>query len=261
MSQRFEKVAQRRIEERSERIRNAQKARFDLKLNPFFSRPSHRVIKESEHLQESPRGLITIPTDPLKSNNNNNNKPKQIIIRKTNRLSTKEDDDESGILVPEINYTDLYETLSAIIKRPIIKSATSCHRTTTTTESIKKLKPIFPSDYKTKYRHLVLLDKIAHIYIQLVVILGHKTMTGVQFRSFAKYVYRILLVNDVDLFLNSICGILNETILAPSIDILYYQILRKWQQFVLRTPSTGRIFILYVRDFGRLTKGIFDRFP
>jgi hypothetical protein len=238
MSQRVEKVAQRRIEERSERIRSAQKARFDLKLNPFFSRPPHRVIKESEHLQESPRGLITIPTDPSKSNNNNN-KPQQIIIRKTKRLSTKEDDDESGILVPETNYTDLYETLSAIIKRPIVKSAISRHRTTTMTESIKKLKPIFPSDYKTKYRHLVLLDKIAHIYIQLVVLLGHKTMTGVQFRSFAKYVYRILLVNDVDLFLNSICGILNETILAPSIDILYYQILRKWQQFVLRTTSKG----------------------
>ena len=43
------------------------------------------------------------------------------------------------------------------------------------------------------------------------------------------------------LFSNSICGIINETITAPSIDILYYQILRKWQQFVLRTTSTGKI--------------------
>ena len=43
-------------------------------------------------------------------------------------------------------------------------------------------------------------------------------------------------------FLISICGIINETITAPSIDILYYQIQRKWQQFVLRsTTSTGEI--------------------
>ncbi|CAF4495754.1 unnamed protein product, partial [Rotaria magnacalcarata] len=43
-------------------------------------------------------------------------------------------------------------------------------------------------------------------------------MTGGQFRHFA-----------------NICGIMNESITAPTIDILYYQILKKWQQFVLRT--------------------------
>ena len=46
-------------------------------------------------------------------------------------------------------------------------------------------------------------------------------------------------------------GIINETITAPSIDILYYQILRKWQQFVLRTTLTGEIlfkkFLIYLK--------------
>ena len=31
-----------------------------------------------------------------------------------------------------------------------------------------------------------------------------------------------------------------KTITAPSIDILYYQILRKWQQFILRSTSSGK---------------------
>jgi hypothetical protein len=33
---------------------------------------------------------------------------------------------------------------------------------------------------------------------------------------------------------------MNETITTPSIDILYYQMLRKWQQFVARTTLTGK---------------------
>lgn len=42
----------------------------------------------------------------------------------------------------------------------------------------------------------------------------------------------------------SICGIISETITAPSIDILYYQILRKWQQFFLRAASAGPSVLL-----------------
>ena len=42
------------------------------------------------------------------------------------------------------------------------------------------------------------------------------------------------------LFFDSVCGIINETITAPSIDILYFQILKKWQQFVVRTALTGK---------------------
>ena len=59
----------------------------------------------------------------------------------------------------------------------------------------------------------------------------------------------------LDFSLVSICGITNETITAPSIDILYYQILRKWQQFVLRsTASTGLPFAAFIEAFFLLSQ-------
>lgn len=225
MAQRVEKVAQRRVDERSEKIKSARKTRFDLKLNPFFSRPSDSITKEFIRLQQeqqqqqqmSPQKvLITCPTQTTDASQANNNqssspshtqlstnidtKPKQTttkIIRKTKKSIDSSDDDESGTpagLVVETNQsirTNLYQTSSSTIKRSTIKSATNRHITTTDAVmigSIKKLKHIFPCHYKSRYRHLFLLDKIAYIYIQLVIMLGHKTMTGGQFRSFAKYV-------------------------------------------------------------------------
>jgi hypothetical protein len=222
MAQRVEKVAQRRVEERNEKIKSARKTRFDLKLNPFFSRPIDSITKEFVRLQQEQqqqqqiqpqRVLITTPTDSLQSNNNqtsyNSNGQtatnvdiisKQIttkIVIKTKKLPDSTDDDESGTPAASVIETNqntrsnLYQSPSPTSKRPTIKSATTRHSTTTdavTVGAIKKLKLIFPSTFKTRYRHLFLLDKIAYIYIQLVVMLGHKTMTGGQFRSFAKYV-------------------------------------------------------------------------
>jgi hypothetical protein len=273
MAQRVEKVAQRRVEERNEKIKSERKTRFNLKSNPFFSRPPDSITKEFARLQQEQqeqippqRVLITTPTnfiDSIQLNNhqtsnilnshsssNMNIKSKQMTT-KTNKLLDSTDDDESGTPTASIietnqnNRSHLYHSPSPTIKRPIVKSATTRHIATTDTAiigSIKKLKIIFPLNYKSKYRHLFLLDKIAYIYIQLVIMLGHKTMTGGQFRSFAKYISILFFFYLIFvLFLISICGIINETITAPSIDILYYQILRKWQQFVLRTNSTGRI--------------------
>ncbi|CAF3565005.1 unnamed protein product, partial [Rotaria sp. Silwood2] len=257
MAQRVEKVAQRRVEERNEKIKSARKTRFDLKSNPFFSRPSDSITKEFVRLQQEQQEqiqqqkvLITSPTHIIDSSQINNNQKSLIsntqslinldgkstspkIIKRTKKLVDSTDDDESG--TPETRLVEtnsnirnnLYQTLSNTIKRSSIKSASNRSIITTDTivvGSVQKLKMIFPLSYKTKYRHLFLLDKIAYIYIQLVIMLGHKAMTGGQFRNFA-----------------NICGIINETITAPTIDILYYQILRKWQQFILRNSSTGRI--------------------
>ncbi|CAF4657120.1 unnamed protein product [Rotaria sp. Silwood1] len=265
MAQRVEKVAQRRVEERNEKIKSARKTRFDLKSNPFFSRPSDSITKEFVRLQQEQQEqnqqqkvLITSPThitDSLQINNNQKSlisntqsfmnidgkstSPK--IIKRTKKLIDSIDDDESGTLetrLVETNsniHNNSYQTSSlstTTIKRSSLKSASNRSMITTDTVivgSIQKLKMIFPLNYKTKYRHLFLLDKIAYIYIQLVVMLGHKTMTSGQFRNFA-----------------NICGIINETITAPTIDILYYQILRKWQQFVLRTSSTGKNIKNYI---------------
>jgi len=226
MAQRVEKVAQRRVEERNEKIKSERKTRFNLKSNPFFSRPPDNITKEFAKLQQEQqeqipqqRVLITTPTnltDSLQSFNNNNNnnhmspvrnlqssptmdiKSKQVttkIIRTIKKLSDSTDDDESGtpaasvIETNENNRNYFYHIPSPTIKRPIIKSASSRHISTTDAAmiaAIKKMKIIFPLNYKSKYRNLFLLDKIAYIYIQLVIMLGHKTMTGGQFRNFAK---------------------------------------------------------------------------
>lgn len=218
MAQRVEKLAQRRVEERNEKIKSARKTRFDIKSNPFFSRPSDTIGKESERLQQEQieqlqqHILMGYSMDPSLSNNNQSlntsitqstntfdgrfkiNSPK--IMKRTKKAVDLTDDDESG--TPEGKSmdnnqtfrTNMSSTSSSPIKRSALKSATNRSVITTTELSvigpIKKLKMIFPLNYKTKYRHLFLLDKIAYIYIQLVIMVGHKTMTGAQFRSFAK---------------------------------------------------------------------------
>lgn len=223
MAQRVEKVAQRRVEERNEKLKIERKTRFDLKSNPFFSRPPENITKEFARLQQEQqeyippqRVLITTPTNLMDSIQSNDNpqvsavfnvqsssimdtKSKHITtrtIKKTKKVFDATDDDESGTPAASVIETNqnsrshLYHSSSASIRRPIIKSATTRHITTaeaTMLGAIKKMKLIFPLNYKSKYRHLFLLDKIAYIYIQLVIMLGHKTMTGGQFRSFTKY--------------------------------------------------------------------------
>ncbi|CAF2048900.1 unnamed protein product [Rotaria magnacalcarata] len=260
MAQRVEKVAQRRLEERSEKLKSARKTRFDMKLNPFFSRPLESIAKEfvrqqqEQQQHEQKRFNHPYPTHPIiasqvhedftpytfSNNNNNHSQPigsPRKIIRRTKKLNYPiDDDDENGLPVA----TTVGETVVlANIKQSSTRSAS--HRPGTTDaamlKSINTLKLIFPAEHSTKYRHLLLVDNIAYIYIQLVVTLGFKTMTGGQFRHFA-----------------NICGIMNESITAPTIDILYYQILKKWQQFVLRTTLTGLPFAAFIEAFFLLSQ-------
>ena len=226
IAQHVEKVAQRRVEERNEKIRIARKARFDLKNNPFFSRPPDVISKEFARLQqeqlktqqqsEIQRVFISSPHHALVTNQNQSLNSsmtenridgqqqskavhRRISVRATKKsLHSADEDDESGNLtsvVGENNQRVRSGTVPNVSgtnnKRTINKSAST--RLLTTNDamkigSIKRLKLIFPANYKSKYRHLLLLDKVAYIYIQLVVMLGHKMMTGGQFRSFAKYV-------------------------------------------------------------------------
>jgi hypothetical protein len=52
--------------------------------------------------------------------------------------------------------------------------------------SMKSLQVIFPSTSQTKYEDMFLLEKIAFIYIELVVKRGHKSMTNWPFRNLAR---------------------------------------------------------------------------
>ncbi len=203
MAQRFEKVAQRRVDERNEKLKSARKTRFDIRLNPFFSRPLESIAKEcvrqqQEQIQiEQKKQYHSSPTHPIilaPSNEpitpytqfNNHTQSIKKPIRKLKKLhyATDDDDHESG------SPTTTISSLSETIKRPIIKSILVRPATIATDatmiRSIDNLKLIFSLNHKTKYQHLFLIDQISDIYIQLVVILGYKTMTGGQFRNFAK---------------------------------------------------------------------------
>lgn len=216
MAQRVEKVAQRRVEERNEKLKSERKTRFNLKSNPFFSRPPENISKDFARLQQeqqeqiSPQQvLITTPTTLNESSHGTMRQISPISDRKsrlttasksqmkTRKLANSIDDDESGSPIAGLDSSTgqssrnhLYHSPSASMRRSVTKSATSTRQLsaseTIASSSIKKLKIIFPLNYKARYRHLFLLDKIAYIYIQLVIMLGHKTMTGGQFRNFTR---------------------------------------------------------------------------
>ena len=122
---RVEKVARRRLDERNEKLRSARAARFDLRTNPFFSRPLHSSKKGVTRLeQEQP--------------------------------STEEQTEDVS---------------------PPHAARVGC---------TNRLRVIFPAADGTRYHPLFVLDKVADIYMQWAVGPGHQTMTGRQFRSFAK---------------------------------------------------------------------------
>lgn len=195
IAQRVEKVAQRRLEERNEKIKDARISRFDLRLNPFFSRPLRSKPKQTigEQQQEEPRNSsptrlenLSQSQEDLTINNNRIESPKFVKkVTKKPRGFTG-DDDESG--APTTTVTETFSSLN--IKRSSVMSGLIRPIPTTTDatimRSINTLKLIFSSNHQTKYEYLFVVDKIADIYIQLVVTSGYKTMTSGQFRSFAK---------------------------------------------------------------------------
>jgi hypothetical protein len=203
-AQYYEKIAQRRVEERNEKLKSARKTRFDIRLNPFFSRPLESIAKEVDRQQQEQQQIEQkklqniSPTHPIlvtRSNesitpytqfNNNHHSPRESkhSIQKTKKLRYfTGDDHESGAptLITANNEHIKRANMRSGLIRPI-----STMTDATMIRSIESLKLIYPSDNKTKYQRLFLVDQIACIYIQLVVTLGHKTMTGGQFRSFAK---------------------------------------------------------------------------
>jgi len=208
MAQRFEKLAQRRVDERIEKLKSARKTRFDIRLNPFFSRPLESVAKEFVRQQQEQQQIEqqklhhTFPTHPIilaRSNEpitpytqfNNNHIESRQPIKKSKKIhySMDDDDNESGLPTSSIITTATTTTVIETIKQPCIKSESTrpiLTKDATMIRSINNLKVIFPPNHKTKYQHLFLIDQIADIYIQLVVTLGYKTMTGGQFRNFAK---------------------------------------------------------------------------
>ncbi len=204
-AQRFEKLAKRRVDERNEKLKSARKTRFDIRLNPFFSRPLESIAKEfvrqqqeqqqieQQKLQQSSPThpiMLTRANEPITSYTQINNSIQSTKSSRKVRYSADEDNESgSPTIITTTTTTATTTTMNETIKRPCIKSGSS-HPTTTTDaamiQSVHNLKRIFSSNHKTKYQHLFLIDQISNIYIQLVVSVGYKTMTGGQFRNFAK---------------------------------------------------------------------------
>ena len=131
--------------------------------------------------------LLAQSTEPITAYTqfNHHQLPTKHSVQKTKKLRYFIGDDHESGTPTTITAT------SEMIKRSARKSGLTRPISTTTTDatmirSIESMKQIYPSNHKTKYQHLFIVDQIASIYIQLVVMLGHKTMTGGQFRNFAK---------------------------------------------------------------------------
>lgn len=206
-AQYYEKIAQRRVEERIEKMKSARKTRFDIRLNPFFSRPSEGIAKEvgrqQQELQqiEQKRLQQVAPTHPILlaqmnepisayTQFNTPSFPQRQVKhspQKTKKLRYFIDDDhEGGAPIKDATNTETQKRscLKSGSIRPV-STATDCSMM----RSIQCMKLIYSSNHRSRYQPFLLLDQISQIYIQLVVILGSKSMTGGQFRNFAKYVF------------------------------------------------------------------------
>ena len=185
-------------------MKSARKTRFDIRLNPFFSRPIESIAKEVDRQQQEQQKIEqkklqnTSPTHPIFVIQSNEpitaytqfsstpqlHRESKHIVQKTKQFRHfTGDDHESG---PPNPITAKVEHIKRTKMRSGLARPISTMTDATKIRSIESLKLIYPSDNKTRYQRLFLIDQIAHIYIQLVVNLGHKTMTGGQFRNFAK---------------------------------------------------------------------------
>ena len=200
----YEKIAQRRVEERIEKMKSARKTRFDIRLNPFFSRPSEGIAREvgrqhHEQQQIEQKRLHQIaPTHPILVAQTSEpitvytqftgpsfpQQPSKQSPQKTKKLRYFVDDDHEGG-APTKDTTNTEGP-----KRTCLKSGSIRPVSTATDSSMMRstqcLKLIYSSNHRSRYQPFLLLDQISQIYIQLVVVLGSKSMTGTQFRNFAK---------------------------------------------------------------------------
>lgn len=204
----MEKLAQQRLAERNEKAKNARRNRFDLRFNPLFSRPAPSRPKEttSDDPATSPRSKPAAdapasvpfaftteiqPPDaitPYALFNTDRVAPNRLIKRpKKTRYVPRPDDDESGSVTNTV-----IETVSSLtLKRPSVTSG-SLVSTVTRTDIAStmtpsgSLKAIFSAENQKDYEHLLIIDRVADIFVQVVVLAGSKTMTGAQFRNFAK---------------------------------------------------------------------------
>ena len=175
IAQRVEQVAQRRLQERNEKLKRIRRSRFDIRLNPLLSRPLTHVDKAQ-----------MTPTTTLQTKDyavSRASAPSSFSIRRTKSF-------HSGNTFLKKS-SELDRSIDSVNgSTPSLLSSNLPQQTAMDKYAVgsdRMLKLIYSSNEKTPYDRLLLLDKVAYIYMQLVVAHGHRAMTSEQFRSFAKY--------------------------------------------------------------------------
>ncbi|CAF2158159.1 unnamed protein product [Rotaria magnacalcarata] len=154
---------------------------------------------------------------------------KKVVPNLTNTVEESQDFNEDTIseAVSVDKFMNTITSNKSVIQSQMSRILRVTHTPIVT--SVKSLKMIHPTTSPNKYENMFLLEKIAFIYIELVIRRGYKTMTNRQFRHFAR-----------------ISGVIDSSITMPSIDMLYAQIFYKWKSFVVKPSTNGLHFPAFI---------------
>ncbi|CAF2088622.1 unnamed protein product [Rotaria magnacalcarata] len=147
---------------------------------------------------------------------------------------------DSMLIDDNLNFSTLDPSMTITGEQNVIQSSvnrTDMAADTPITNPIKLFKIIFPSTSQTKYQQMFLPEKIAFIYIELVVKRGYKAMTNWPFRNLAK-----------------ICDLVDQSTTMISIDMLYTQIFYKLKQYDSQSLATGLDFPAFIEAFFLLSQ-------
>ena len=184
IAQRVEQVAQRRLQERNEKLRRIRTSRFDIRLNPLLSRPLIHVDQkpEQDNAQITPSTHSAVTRRNKEYAVHRASAPSSFGIRRTKSFHYG-----NAFLKQSTSLDRSIDSVNGGAPTPLSSSLLEqAAMDKPTVGSDRMLKLIYSSNERTPYDRLLLLDKVAYIYMQLVVTNGHRSMTSEQFRQFAK---------------------------------------------------------------------------
>ncbi|CAF0838166.1 unnamed protein product [Didymodactylos carnosus] len=199
-------IAHRQSEVRSEiDMESAVATRCTLQLNPSDSRSSNCISEELQDEEQQYQVLSNSELPDQWSNGSNQSmnttrnrtltKPVSATLINTGKGSQASSEDtangasDSAFVDDNSNLPTLDGSMAISGKQNVVQSSMSripIAADTPIANSMKSLKIIFPSTSQAKYEPMFLLEKIAFIYIELVVKRGYKAMTNWPFRNLAR---------------------------------------------------------------------------
>ncbi|CAF3090831.1 unnamed protein product [Rotaria socialis] len=239
MTQEDKKVVHRQTEAHSKlAVKHVKKTHYDRQLSASDSDSSSCISEELSNEEQQ-----------YQTGSNQNRKPKNLVnltlANTGNESQTPNENTTSGasdsmLADGSVDFSTLDRSMTITGEQNVTQSSvnrTDMAADTPITNKIKSLKIIFPSASQTKYEQMFLPEKIAFIYIELVVKRGYKAMTNWPFRNLAK-----------------ICGLVDQSTTMISIDMLYTQIFYKLKQYDSQSPATGLDFPAFIEAFFLLSQ-------